>query len=193
MAKRSSPVTVVEENKKLRLAELYTKTLRSDLQKKLNLKNIMEVPHLEKIVLNIGVKEAVSDSKALQATCDVLAAIAGQLPVKTLARKSIAGFKIRAGMKIGACVTLRRDSMYAFLDKLINVSLPKVRDFQGVNTRLDGRGNYNMGIKEWTIFPETEAIAGERMYGLNISFHTSTKNDAHAFELLKSFGIPFKK
>jgi large subunit ribosomal protein L5 len=178
---------------KSRLAELYATKLRQDLKKQLAFTNIMEVPCLQKIVINIGVKEAVSDSKALQVASDVLTAISGQMPVKTVARQSIAGFKIRSGMKIGTCVTLRKEKMYAFLDRLINTALPKVRDFQGIPNRLDGRGNYNLGISEWIIFPEAEAIAGDKVYGLNISIQTTAKNDEHAHALLKSFGMPFKK
>lgn len=178
---------------KSRLKELYNNELRSKLQGSLGLGNVMEVPKIEKIVLNVGVRDAVSDSKSVQLVHDVLSKIAGQTAVKTLARKSIAGFKLREGMPIGVMVTLRGDKMYAFLDKLINLSLPKVRDFQGVGTRLDRRGNYNLGIKEWSIFPEVSFEVGEKMHGMNISIQTSAEKDAHAFELLKSFGMPFRK
>lgn len=178
---------------KARLEELYTNEIRAKLQKELGLSNIMEVPKIAKIVLNIGVKEAVADSKSVQFVFDSLEKIAGQAPVKTLARKSIAGFKLREGMPIGVKVTLRRKKMYEFLDKLINLALPKVRDFQGVTTKFDRRGNYNLGIKEWTIFPEMDLEVGEKMHGMNITIQTTAANDVHGFELLKSFGMPFKK
>jgi len=177
---------------KARLETLYTEKVRPELHKSLGLKNIMQVPRVEKVVLNIGVKEAVADSRILNTVTQMFDTIAGQKSVRTLARKSIAGFKIREGMPIGVRVTLRRKRMYEFLDKLINLALPKVRDFQGVSTKLDGRGNYNLGIKEWSIFPEADTTA-EKVFGMNITIHTSAENDAHAFELLKSFGMPFKR
>lgn len=177
---------------KARLDELYNKTIKPKLQKELNLKNVMQVPKLEKIVLNIGVKEAVADSRVLDKIEERLTALAGQLTVRTKARKSIAGFKIREGMPLGAMTTLRGKKMYEFLDRLINVALPNVRDFRGVATKLDRRGNYNLGIKEWNIFPEADNTTGEKVYGFNISFHTSTDNDEHAFALLKSFNMPFR-
>jgi large subunit ribosomal protein L5 len=177
---------------KARLSELYDKTIRSQLQKDLALKNIMQVPKLNKIVLNIGVKEAVSDSRVLDKIEERLSALAGQKTVRTVAKKSIAGFKIREGMPLGAMTTLRGKKMYEFLDRLINVALPNVRDFRGVATKLDRKGNYNLGIKEWNIFPEADNTTGEKVYGLNISFHTSTNNDNEAFALLKSFNMPFR-
>lgn len=178
---------------KARLQELYIKEIRPQLQKSLNLKNIMEVPKIEKIVLNVGIKEAIAESKAVQGIVDAMAKIAGQAPVKTLARKSIAGFKLREGMPIGAMVTLRGEKMYTFLDRLINLSLPKVRDFQGVKAGFDHHGNYNLGIKDWTIFPEISFEAGEKTHGMNITIQTTAHHDAHGFELLKSFGMPFRK
>jgi large subunit ribosomal protein L5 len=177
---------------KARLEELYNNKIKPQLLKQLGLKNVMEVPKLSKVVLNIGVKDAVSDSKALQSAEDVLKKISGQLPVRTLARHSIAGFKLREGLAIGAKVTLRKRLMYEFVDRLINLSLPKVRDFQGVSSKLDGRGSYNLGIKEWTIFPEIEFELGSKIYGMNITIHTTTKNDEHARILLEQFGMPFK-
>lgn len=177
-----------------RLEELYVSTLRTNLYKALQLKNVMETPKVSKIVLNIGVKEAVSDSKVLQTVTQVLRSIANQEPVKTKARKSIAGFKIREDMQIGVMTTLRGRKMYEFLDRLINLALPKVRDFQGVSKKFDGRGNYNLGIKEWNIFPEAESAGGgEKLYGLNITIQTTARNDEHGYELLKQFGMPFKK
>lgn len=177
-----------------RLKEQYQTKLRSQLQKDLGLDNIMEVPKVSKVVINVGVKEAVSDSRIMTIVTNVLEAIAGQKPVKTAARKSIAGFKIREGMIIGARVTLRGQAMYTFLDKFISVALPKVRDFQGVPTRFDGRGGYNVGIKEWNIFPEAEkAGAMDKSYGLNITIDTTAQSDEHALALLKAMGMPFKK
>lgn len=177
---------------KARLETQYIEKIRPELQKALGLKNVMQVPRLEKIVLNIGVKEAVADSRILNTVTAMFDNIAGQKSVKTLARKSIAGFKIREGMPIGVRVTLRRKKMYEFLDRLINLALPKVRDFQGVPTKLDGRGGYNLGIKEWSIFPEADTTA-EKVFGMNVTIHTSALEDAHAFELLKSFGMPFRR
>jgi len=152
----------------------------------------MMVPKLVKIVLNVGVKEAVSDSKALQEAMSVLEKVSGQRSVKRLARKSIAGFKLREGMPIGAMVTLRGDMMYDFFDKLITFALPKVRDFQGLSTKLDGRGGYNIGVKDWTIFPEIEFDISKKVHGLNISIQTSSSNDEHALALLQAFKMPFK-
>ena len=178
---------------KSRLEEIYTEKIRPDLKTKLGLANIMLTPKLLKIVINVGVKEAVSDSKILKTVSDVITKIAGQAPVRTVAKKSIAGFKIREGMPLGVMVTLRKESMYAFLDKLINLALPNVKDFQGLSTKMDGRGNYNLGLKEWTIFPESERSAFETVYGLNITIHTTAVDDHAALELLKGFGMPFKK
>lgn len=176
-----------------RLAKKYSGEIRPQLQEQLKVDNIMMVPRLQKIVLNIGVKEAVSDSKALQESMDVLTKISGQRPVKRLARKSIAGFKLREGMAIGAMVTLRGDMMYEFLDRFITLALPKVRDFQGLSSRLDGRGSYNVGIKDWTIFPEIDFDIAKKAHGMNITIQTSAKKDEHGLALLKAFNIPFKK
>ncbi len=175
-----------------RLETQYVDTIRPALKESLGLGNIMEVPRVEKIVLNIGVKEAVNDSKILATVIKTLDNIVGQKSVKTKARKSIAGFKIREGMSIGVRVTLRRHQMYIFLDKLINLALPKVRDFQGVPTKLDGRGNYNVGIKEWSIFPEVDTNQ-EKTFGMNITIHTSGHDDNSSRQLLRSFGMPFSK
>jgi large subunit ribosomal protein L5 len=177
---------------KARLEEQYRKTIRSQLQKDLALKNEMQVPRLSKIVLNVGVKDAVADSKVLNVVSDTLAKIAGQAPVRTLAKKSIASFKIREGMPLGVMVTLRGKRMYEFLDRLITLALPKVKDFQGVTSKLDHQGNYNLGIKEWTIFPEADDVHG-KVYGLNITICTTSDEDAHAHALLNAFGMPFKK
>lgn len=178
---------------KTRLKELFDSSIRVKLQKALGISNVMAVPKLSKIVINIGVKDANADNKALAAAQEVLEAISGQKAVRTRARKSIAGFKLREGQAIGCKVTLRRHNMYSFLDKLINISLPRVRDFQGVPTKLDGRGNYNLGIKEWTIFPEIQRDISDRVSGLNITIETTAKTDVLGYELLKEFGMPFCK
>jgi len=166
--------------------------LRPQLLKSLNLANIYQVPRIEKVVINVGVKEAVADSRALNLVLQTIDNIAGQKSVKTVAKKSIAGFKIREDMPIGVMVTLRKGRMYSFLDKLINLALPRVRDFQGVSLKFDGHGNYNLGIKEWIIFPEADQNI-EKIHGMNITIQTSTQNDTHAFELLKGLGMPFKQ
>lgn len=176
-----------------RLKKLYKDTICPELRESLGIANIMKVPKLSKIVLNVGVKEATADSKVVQEIVNVISTITGQQAVRTLARKSIAGFKLREGMPIGVKVTLRRDAMYEFLDRLINLALPKTRDFQGVPTKLDRRGNYNLGIKEWSIFPEIEAEASLKLHGLNITIETTSDNDEYARELLKRFGMPFRK
>lgn len=178
---------------KSRLAKKYSDEIRFQLQEQLGMNNIMMVPKIQKVVLNIGVKDAVSDSKALQASMDVLKNISGQFPVKRFARKSIAGFKLREGMAIGAMVTLRGDMMYEFLDRFITLALPKVRDFQGLSSRLDGRGNYNIGVKDWTIFPEIDFDIAKKAHGMNISIQTSARKDEHGLALLKAFSLPFKK
>ncbi len=176
-----------------RLDELYRKTIRPNLKKDFDLDNIMAVPRIEKIVINVGVKEAVADSRVLQKVAKAIENIAGQTPVITKARKSIAGFKIREGMPLGVRVTLRKKKMYEFLDRLINVALPNVRDFRGVTPKFDRRGNYNLGIKEWTVFPEADTTTSEKAYGLNISIHTSADKDDQARDLLKSFNMPFRE
>jgi large subunit ribosomal protein L5 len=176
-----------------RLRKLYDEKIRLELQSVLGLKNIMQIPRISKIVLNVGVKEAVTDSKALIEVEQALGLIAGQQPVRTKAKKSIAGFKIREDMLIGVKVTLRRRLMYEFLDRLINVAIPKTRDFQGVSIKFDQRGNYNLGIKEWNIFPEIASEAMAKTRGLNVTIETTTDNDEHACELLKRFGMPFIK
>lgn len=178
---------------KARLQELYETKIRPELIGQLKLGNPMQAPKLTKIVLNVGSKEAVADSKIIQVLMESLKKVSGQMPVRTLARKSIASFKLRAGMPIGVKVTLRRAAMYDFLDKLINLALPKVRDFQGVPTKFDGRGNYNLGLKDVTIFPEIDFDVADKVHGLNITIAIAAQNDEHAFELLKSFSMPFKR
>jgi large subunit ribosomal protein L5 len=183
---------------KARLEKFYTDHLRDQLQKEFGL-NVMNVPKINKIVLNVGVKEAVTDSKLLTSVQNNLTKIAGQKAVKTIARKSIAGFKLREGMAIGAMVTLRKRRMYEYLDRLITLGLPKVRDFQGLSTKCDGRGGYNLGIKDCGIFPEISFNVDEKLYGLNVTIQTSAKNRSSAknneltLALLKGFGLPFRK
>lgn len=178
---------------KSRLEELYRTKVRSELAKELNLKNLMEVPALNKIVVNIGVKDAVADSKVLNHVKEIIEKISGQAAVKTTARISIAAFKLRQGMPIGVKVTLRKAKMYHFLDKFINVVLPSVRDFQGVATKFDGHGNYNVGIKDWMVFPEVDYDKVDKSRGLNVTFHIAAKKDEHAYALLKKFNMPFQK
>ncbi len=178
---------------KSRLEEQYKTQLRSDLFGELKLENIMQVPALSKIVVNIGVKEAVADGKVLNQVKEIIEKITGQVAVKTLAKTSIAAFKLRQGMPIGVKVTLRKSGMYHFLDKLINVVLPAVRDFQGVGVKFDGDGNYNLGIKDWMVFPEVDYDKVDKSRGFNITIHTTTKNDKHAYALLKKFNMPFQK
>ena len=177
-----------------RLNEKYTSEIRQALQEKFQYKNVMEIPKLEKIVINIGVGDAVGNAKALEAAVNDLTIIAGQKPVITKAKKSIANFKVREGMALGTKVTLRGERMYEFLDKLINVALPRVRDFRGVSaTAFDGRGNYALGLKEQLIFPEIEYDQVERVTGMDIIVVTSAKTDEEARELLTLCGMPFEK
>lgn len=177
-----------------RLKDFYNSQIKNDLREKFNYKNVMEIPKLEKIVINIGVGEAVANSKALDAAVNDLTAIAGQKPIITRAKKSIANFKIRENMPIGCKVTLRGGKMYEFLDKLINIAIPRVRDFRGVRaTSFDGRGNYSLGIKEQLIFPEIDYDKIDQVRGMDIIMVTSAKTDEEARELLRAFGMPFKK
>ena len=177
-----------------RLKEKYEKTIVSDLMSKHNYKNVMEVPKLEKIVVNIGCGDATSNSKLLEAAMKDLEVITGQKPVATKAKKSIAGFKLREGQAIGCKVTLRGENMYNFLDKLISITLPRVRDFRGIsNKAFDGRGNYTLGLTEQLIFPEIEYDDVVKVRGMDIVFVTSAKTDAEALDLLQGFGMPFKK
>lgn len=178
---------------KSRLLKKYIDEIRPQLREQLQIDNIMMVPRLEKIVLNIGVKEAVTDSKALQGSLDVLEKISGQRGTKRFARKSIAGFKLREGMAIGAMVTLRGAMMYEFFDRFITLALPKWRDFQGLPEKLDGRGGYNVGVKDWTIFPEIDFDIAKKAHGMNITIQTSARNDEHGLALLKAFSVPFRK
>ena len=177
-----------------RLFEQYNSEIKKSLQEKFQYGNVMEIPKLEKIVINIGVGDAVGNAKALEAAVNDLTIIAGQKPVITKAKKSIANFKIRENMPIGCKVTLRGERMYEFLDKLINIAIPRVRDFRGVRaTSFDGRGNYSLGIKEQLIFPEIDYDKIDQVRGMDIIMVTSAKTDEEARELLRAFGMPFKK
>jgi len=176
-----------------RLQEFYRNQVVPDLQAKLGYKSVMQVPRITKITLNMGVSEAVADKKVIEHATSDLSKIAGQKPVVTKSRKAIAGFKIRENYPIGAMVTLRGQRMYEFLDRLIAVALPRVRDFRGVSGRaFDGRGNYNMGVKEQIIFPEIEYDKIDAVRGLNISITTSAKTDEEARALLGAFSFPFR-
>ncbi|MBK7685339.1 MAG: 50S ribosomal protein L5 [Rhodocyclaceae bacterium] len=176
-----------------RLQDFYKATVVPDLQKQFNYKSVMEVPRITKITLNMGVGEAVGDKKILDNAVGDMVKIAGQKPVVTKARKAIAGFKIREGYPIGCMVTLRGERMFEFLDRLVAVALPRVRDFRGISGRgFDGRGNYNVGVKEQIIFPEIEYDKIDALRGMNISITTSAKTDAEAKALLSAFKFPFK-
>jgi len=176
------------------LSKLYKDKIKKDLLKEFNYDNVMMVPKVEKIVLNMGVGEAVSDKKILDSALDELSLIAGQKAVKTKAKKSIASFKLREGMEIGCKVTLRNNIMYEFMDRLINVSLPSVKDFRGLKTTgFDGRGNYSFGLQEHLIFPEISYDKIEEIKGLNITIVTSAKSDKEAESLLRMFNMPFRK
>lgn len=175
-----------------RIKEIYDKEVVQALMEKFSYKNIMEVPKLEKVVINIGVGEAKENQKFLDAAVSDLTLISGQKPVVTRAKKSIANFKIRQNMPIGCKVTLRKGRMYEFVDKLMNVALPRVRDFRGVSDKsFDGRGNYSLGIKEQIIFPEIEYDKIDKVRGMDIVFVTTAKTDEEARELLKLLGMPF--
>ena len=178
-----------------RLQKHYREIVRAELQKEFNYSNTFEIPKLEKIVINMGVGEAAADQKKLDAAVAELTLIAGQKPVKTIAKKAIAGFKIRAGLPIGTKVTLRKSRMYEFLDRLVTIALPRVRDFRGIpaGKGFDGRGNFAMGIKEQIIFPEIIYDKVDAIRGMDIIFVTTAKNDAEAKALLKGFNLPFAK
>ncbi|MFN4124227.1 50S ribosomal protein L5 [Pannonibacter indicus] len=177
-----------------RLKTHYDEVVRKQLQEKFNYTNPMQIPRLEKIVLNMGVGEAVADSKKVRIAADDLALIAGQKPVVTKAAKSIATFKVREGMPLGAKVTLRREQMFEFLDRLITIALPRVRDFRGLNPKsFDGRGNYAMGIKEHIVFPEIEYDKVDQIWGMDVVVCTTANTDEEARELLRAFNFPFRK
>ncbi len=176
-----------------RLKQQYRDVIRGDLKNEFAYKNVMQIPRLEKVVLNIGVGEAVGDSKKVKSAANDLGLIAGQRPVITKARKSIAAFKLREGMPIGVKVTLRKNRMYEFIDRLVNIALPRVRDFRGLNPKsFDGRGNYSMGLKEHIVFPEIDYDKVEDVLGMDIVVCTTASNDDEARALLKGLNFPFR-
>jgi len=177
-----------------RLYDFYKNQVMQDLTKQFGYKSVMEVPRIEKITLNMGVGEAVADKKVMEFAVGDMQKIAGQKPVVTLSKKSIAGFKIRSGYPVGCKVTLRKERMYEFLDRLISVAIPRIRDFRGISGKsFDGRGNYNMGVKEQIIFPEIEYEKIDALRGMNITITTTAKTDEEAKALLLAFKLPLKK
>jgi len=176
-----------------RLKEHYTKAVAPALRKEFGYENVMAIPKIEKVAINIGLGEATGNSKLMDVAVNELGLIAGQKPVVTKAKKSIAAFKLREGMAIGCMVTLRGDRMYEFLDRLMNIALPRVRDFRGVSPKsFDGRGNYTLGLKEQLLFPEIDYNKVDKTKGMNISIATSAKTDAEGLALLKLMGMPFR-
>ena len=176
-----------------RLQDLYNDKIAADLQAKFGYKSAMEIPKITKITINMGVGEAIGDKKIMENAVADLEKISGQKPVVTKARKSIAGFKVREGWPVGCKVTLRRDRMYEFLDRLISIAIPRIRDFRGLNGKaFDGRGNYNMGVTEQIIFPEIDYDKIDALRGMDISITTTAKNDEEAKALLQGFSFPFK-
>ncbi len=177
-----------------RMKDLYTSEIAPALMKKFEYKSVMQIPKLDKIVINVGVGEAKENSKAIDSVIADISAITGQKAVPTYARKSVANFKLREGMKIGVKVTLRGEKMYEFMDRLFNFSLPRVRDFKGINPNaFDGRGNYSLGLKEQLIFPEIEYDKVDKIRGMDICFVTTANTDEEARELLRLFGAPYAK
>ena len=190
--KKGKEKDFVEEKVPIRLLEFYRSKIIPELVKKFNYKNKMQAPKLEKICINVGVGAAVADPKLIDVTVDEVMAVTGQRPTVVKAKKSVSNFKLRQGMNIGVRVTLRNDRMYEFLERLINISIPRVRDFRGLSDKsFDGRGNYSMGIKEQIIFPEINVDNVSRISGMDITFVTTAESDEESFELLKSFGLPF--
>lgn len=175
------------------LKQEYAERIAPALKKQFGYTSAMQIPVLEKIVINQGLGSAVADKKIIEVAVNELTAITGQKAVATYSRKDISNFKLRKKMPIGVCVTLRRDRMYEFLEKVIRVALPRIRDFKGINSKLDGRGNYTLGIQEQIIFPEINIDSVTKISGMNITFVTSAKTDEEGFALLKEFGLPFKK
>ena len=178
----------------VRLREMYKADVVPALQKKFNYKSVMQIPKLDKVIINVGAGEAKDNAKVIDAIIGDLAKITGQKPVKCAAKKSVANFKLREGMTIGVKVTLRGDKMYEFIDRFFNLALPRVRDFRGINPNaFDGRGNYSIGIKEQLIFPEIEYDKIDKVRGMDICFVTTSKNDEEARELLSLMGAPFER
>ena len=177
-----------------RLQEFYNSTLHAQLKEQLGIDNVMAVPKLTKITLNMGLGDSARDKKVIDSAVNEMAAISGQKPVVTYARKSIAGFKLREGMPLGVKVTLRGRTMYEFLDRLIHISIPRIRDFRGLNAKsFDGRGNYSMGVKEQIIFPEIDYDKIDQIRGMDITITTTAKNDDQARALLDGYGFPFRR
>ena len=194
MATKQAKDTAKGGVKRTRLHEMYEKEIRPAMQKEFNYKNPMQVPKLEKIVLNMGVGEAVADSKVVTAAAAELALIAGQKPVITKAKQSIAGFKVREGMPLGCKVTLRGQRMYEFMDRLVNIAMPRIRDFRGVSPKsFDGAGNYSLGLKEQIIFPEINYDKVDKIRGMDITFVTTANSNEEAKALLAAFNMPFRK
>jgi large subunit ribosomal protein L5 len=176
-----------------RLQQRYFEIIRPKLAEELGIKNVNAIPKLDKVIINMGVGEAMQDKKYLEVAAEAMADIAGQRPVMTIARNSVAGFKLREGVAIGCKVTLRRAMMYEFMDRLITVVLPRVRDFRGVSrTAFDGRGNYSLGLSEHLMFPELNPDKYTRTQGMNICINTTAGNNEHAYKLLEMFGMPFR-
>jgi large subunit ribosomal protein L5 len=178
-----------------RFKELYDSTIRAELQKKHNYQNVMQMPKMTKVVINMGIgKDGVASSKSVEAAANELGLIAGQKPVITRAKKAIAGFKIREGLPIGTKVTLRGAQMYEFMDRLVTMAMPRIRDFRGISDRsFDGQGNYTLGLKEHIVFPEINYDKVEKIRGMDITFCTTAKTDKEAKDLLEGFGLPFIK
>ena len=174
------------------LKKIYKETIAPDLQKQFNYTSKMQIPELKKIVVNMGLGDATQDKKIIDVAINEITAITGQKAVATYSKKDIANFKLRKKMPIGVMVTLRRERMYASLERLVRVALPRIRDFKGIQTKFDGRGNYNLGIQEQIIFPEINIDSIDRIQGMNITFVTSAQTDEEGFALLKAFGLPFK-
>ncbi len=174
------------------LKKIYKETIAPNLQKQFNYSSAMQIPELKKIVVNMGLGDATQDKKLIEVAINEITAITGQKAVATYSKKDIANFKLRKKMPIGVMVTLRRERMYEFLEKLIRVALPRIRDFKGIQSKLDGRGNYTLGIQEQIIFPEINIDSIDRIQGMNITFVTTAKTDEEGFALLKAFGLPFK-
>ena len=174
------------------LKKVYKETIAPELQKQFNYSSAMQIPVLKKIVVNMGLGDATQDKKIIDVAINEVTAITGQKAVATYSKKDIANFKLRKKMPIGVMVTLRRERMYEFLEKLVRVALPRIRDFKGIQAKLDGRGNYTLGIKEQIIFPEINLDGIDRIQGMNITFVTTANTDEEGFALLKAFGLPFK-
>ena len=174
------------------LKKVYKETIAPDLQKQFNYSSAMQIPVLKKIVINMGLGDATQDKKIIDVAINEITTITGQKAVATYSKKDIANFKLRKKMPIGVMVTLRRERMYEFLDQLARVALPRIRDFKGIESKLDGRGNYTLGIREQIIFPEINIDSIDRIQGMNITFVTTAKTDEEGYALLKAFGLPFK-